>query len=72
MGPGYNTLVEIMKRQDDFEFTCEESLLDRIFKISLESFRLVAQKCGSEAVKGLSKLCSEDFYIWLILYNFYL
>ena len=69
-GTGYNTLAAILKRQNDFDFTCEKGLRDRIFQISLESFRKVAQKCGSEAVKGLSKFCSEDFYIWLILYNF--
>ena len=71
-GTGYDTLVAILMRQNDFYFTCKESLQNRIFTISLESFILVAQKCGSEAVKGLSKFCSEDFYIWLILYNFYL
>ena len=71
-GTGYNTLVAILMRQNDFDFTCKESLRDRIFKISLKFFKLVAQKCISEDVKGLSKFCSEDFYIWFILYNFYL
>ena len=71
-GTSYNTFATIIKRWNDLDLTCKKSPQDRIFQISSKTFRIIAHKCASEVVKGLSKIRSKDFYICLILYNFHL
>jgi hypothetical protein len=41
-GISYNTLAAILKRQNDFNFASKKTLQDRIFQISLKSFRMIA------------------------------